>query len=100
MIQEDGFTRRSGEKLLSSAQESHESRLFEMVIGGQGISNVSLLHDCERDAVGETPGLVWPIDEQLVTAREQFRVDRKDKYASILLQRAKESRGGGSMRWP
>jgi hypothetical protein len=36
-----------------------ESGLLKVPIGGQGVSQVALLHHHERDAVGESPFLVW-----------------------------------------
>ena len=68
-------SRSSRDQVLSIRCPAHEGdkpRLFEMLIGSKGLANVSFLHERKRNAIGEAPGLIWPVDEQLMASREEL----------------------------
>ncbi len=62
-------------------QDSLESRLLEMVVGGKRVTYVFLLHDYKRNTVRQRPILVWTVGIQPVAPIE--KLGRRAKYTDI-----------------
>lgn len=69
--------------MMLTHQKWQEASLFEMMVGGERFLNAVILHDNERDAVGEGPIFVWALREQFDAAFQKITRCRQHSCPAV-----------------